>query len=273
MKLSKKLRFLFSLTSLLVCLSMGSVFVNADVVLPDTVEETTTSAEDAQTYAGGKITLGDAKSMVEQMAVAVSQIATCSPEELEYAADVMAYQTDMYTNFASIVGEDSCGAYVSYDEVAVTETGDDTVDVTANLHFENTDLKMTLHVSCFDVLGTQITSTEFGLADEGEETFGSKMASAGSNTLMGMGTVFIVLIFISCIISLFKYIPKLTSMMENRKSGKKQGPVETPVVEAKKEVAVAETDNTELIAVIAAAIAASEHTSTDSFVVRSIRRR
>ena len=32
-------------------------------------------------------------------------------------------------------------------------------------------------------------------------------------------------------------------------------------------------DDTELIAVIAAAIAASENTSTDSFVVRSIRRR
>ena len=32
-------------------------------------------------------------------------------------------------------------------------------------------------------------------------------------------------------------------------------------------------DDTELIAVIAAAIAASENTTTDSFVVRSIRRR
>ena len=34
-----------------------------------------------------------------------------------------------------------------------------------------------------------------------------------------------------------------------------------------------EEDDSELIAVIAAAIAASEQTSTDSFVVRSIRRR
>jgi Na+-transporting methylmalonyl-CoA/oxaloacetate decarboxylase gamma subunit len=33
------------------------------------------------------------------------------------------------------------------------------------------------------------------------------------------------------------------------------------------------SDDKELIAVIAAAIAASENTSTDSFVVRSIRRR
>ena len=34
-----------------------------------------------------------------------------------------------------------------------------------------------------------------------------------------------------------------------------------------------ETDDTELVAVIAAAIAASENTSTDAFVVRSIRKR
>ena len=38
-------------------------------------------------------------------------------------------------------------------------------------------------------------------------------------------------------------------------------------------VAVAETDNTELIAVISAAIAAAEGTTTDGFVVRSIKRR
>ena len=43
-----------------------------------------------------------------------------------------------------------------------------------------------------------------------------------------------------------------------------------PVVE---EVVVDETDDLELIAVITAAIAAQEGTSTDGFVVRSIRRR
>lgn len=42
-------------------------------------------------------------------------------------------------------------------------------------------------------------------------------------------------------------------------------PVQVPAVEE-------EVDDTELIAVIAAAIAASEGTSTDGFVVRSIRK-
>ena len=39
------------------------------------------------------------------------------------------------------------------------------------------------------------------------------------------------------------------------------------------EVQGSETDDTELIAVISAAIAAAEGTSTDGFIVRSIRRR
>ena len=46
---------------------------------------------------------------------------------------------------------------------------------------------------------------------------------------------------------------------------------EAPVVE--EVVTVDETDDLELIAVITAAIAAQEGTSTDGFVVRSIRRR
>ncbi len=142
----------------------------------------------------------------------------------------------------------------------------------ANMHFENMDLKMTLHVSCFDVLGTQITSTEFGLADAEDDSLGSKMASATTHTLMGMGTIFIVLIFISCIISLLKYIPKLLSILGGGKNKKDEGNADEPAVTVEKEI-TDKKDDTELIAVISAAIAASEHTSTDSFVVRSIRRR
>ena len=37
----------------------------------------------------------------------------------------------------------------------------------------------------------------------------ANIATAFANTLMGMGTVFVMLIFISLLISLFGYIPKL----------------------------------------------------------------
>lgn len=83
--------------------------------------------------------------------------------------------------------------------------------------------------------------------------------------MMGVGIVFIILIFLSCLISLFKYVGKLSG--EGKKEEKKASapaPAAAPVVE--------ETDDLELVAVIAAAIAAAENTSTDSFVVRSIKK-
>lgn len=275
MKLTKKLRYLFSLTSLLICLCMGSVCVNADMSYEDyyAVEETTTSKEDAETFAKGQITLGEAKSIVGQYVSAVAQYATCSQEELEYIAKMTSYQTDMYANFAKIVGEDGCGSYSTYDSVEVIELEDENqVEITAVMHFSKQDIKITLGVTFFDTIGKQVTSTDFTLADEGNETFKQKMASAASNTLIGMGVVFCVLIFICLIISCFSFIPRITEKIENKKN-KKQEVREVSSVDTPVETVVTEEDNTELIAVIAAAIAASEQTSTDSFVVRSIRRR
>ena len=89
---------------------------------------------------------------------------------------------------------------------------------------------------------------------------------AGLNTLLGMGTVFVVLIFMSFIISLFKYIPALLNKKGTEETTEKEVPVEEIADEPVE-------DDLELVAVIAAAIAAAEGTSTDDFVVRSIRRR
>lgn len=98
---------------------------------------------------------------------------------------------------------------------------------------------------------------------------GEILKKAGLNTILGMGTVFCVLIFISFIISLFKFIPML-----EKKLSKSQATVETPApVKAVQPEAVAINTDGELAAVIAAAIAASEGTSTDGFIVRSIKRR
>lgn len=113
-------------------------------------------------------------------------------------------------------------------------------------------------------------------------TTGELMGKAALNTLIGMGTVFVVLILISLIISLFGFIPKLQAASAKRKerkkaekaAGEKTG-IDNAVAQitAQEEVADA-ADDLELAAVIAAAIAAYEGSaSTDGFVVRSIRRR
>ncbi len=107
-----------------------------------------------------------------------------------------------------------------------------------------------------------------------EYTFAEKMEKAGLNTLLGMGTVFVVLILISLIISCFGIINKIQDKMANKA---KQADIKAEAVDntiaqiiEKEELA----DDLELVAVIAAAIAASEGAaSTDGFVVRSIKRR
>lgn len=101
-----------------------------------------------------------------------------------------------------------------------------------------------------------------------EYSIGEILQKAGLNTLLGMGTVFAVLIFLAFIISLMKYIPMLLG--KNKKAEPENSVKET--VKAP-EAVVEETDDYELVAVITAAIAASEGTSTDGFVVRSIKRR
>ena len=109
-------------------------------------------------------------------------------------------------------------------------------------------------------------------------SFGESMEKAALNTLLGMGTVFVVLILICFLISCFKFI----SVFENRNKGAdkaetpKAAPTPAPVAAAPVAAPVQEenlTDDLELVAVIAAAIAASEgRTTTDGLVVRSIRK-
>ena len=100
------------------------------------------------------------------------------------------------------------------------------------------------------------------------KSMGELMGKAALNTLIGMGTVFVVLILISLIISCFSFIPKL-----QEKFSKKAAPAPAAApVPAAPVVEETLTDDLELVAVITAAIAASAGTSTDGFVVRSIRR-
>ena len=111
-------------------------------------------------------------------------------------------------------------------------------------------------------------------------SMGELMTGAALNTLIGMGTVFVVLILISCIISCFKIIPKIQNSAAERKAKKTAADSDMKTVVEKDivakpalEDAADQSDDMELAAVIAAAVAAYEGSaSTDGFVVRSIRR-
>ena len=97
----------------------------------------------------------------------------------------------------------------------------------------------------------------------------ARLANALQNTVLGMGTVFIMLIAIALIIYCFRIIPVI-----QKKFAKKAEPVaEAPKATPAQAASVQETNDLELVAVIAAAIAASENVPVDSFRVRTIKRR
>ncbi|MDD5968864.1 MAG: OadG family protein [Anaerostipes sp.] len=103
-------------------------------------------------------------------------------------------------------------------------------------------------------------------------SLGEIFKNALLNTLLGMGTVFGVLVFISLIISLFAFIPKIQEAFQKKNEPAQEAtPVESkPAVSNGPEQT--EMDDLELVAVITAAIAASAGISEDDFIVRSIRR-
>ena len=153
------------------------------------------------------------------------------------------------------------GAFEGLGEFSITKTSS-TVTVDQIVNFSERDVDVTF-VYEYNYMTEEIEMTD-ATADV-VYTFGEKMEKAALNTLMGMGTVFCVLILISLIICCFKFISKVGAPKKEAEKTEKA----LPVAAAEEEL----TDDLELVAVISAAIAASEGTTTDSFVVRSIHRR
>ncbi len=97
------------------------------------------------------------------------------------------------------------------------------------------------------------------------------LTEAGFNTILGIGTVFIMLIIMALIIYCFRIIP----IIQNKFAKKTEEPqtLDADNYMAEPVFVADETDDLELAAVIAAAIAASEQAPVDSFRVRTIKRR
>ena len=109
-----------------------------------------------------------------------------------------------------------------------------------------------------------------------DRSMGELMSRAAMDTLMGMGTVFAILIFISLIIWAMGGIPKLQAKLGAKKKSIQEEAVDNTIAQIieKEESAESAEDDSELVAVIAAAVAAYEGSAgSGGFVVRSIRKR
>lgn len=171
------------------------------------------------------------------------------------------------------------GEYKGLGSFSVEKSGK-TLTTMQTLNFTGRNVTLTCVYKYLDMQITDITLDEI-------YTLGEKMQKAGMNTLLGMGTVFSILIMISLIIWGFKVIPYL----QQKAAAKKQPQMpEIPAraaeikaltdavqlaaqQQAQGRMDAQRQDDRELIAVIAAAIAAAAGTSADGFVVRSIKRR
>ena len=166
---------------------------------------------------------------------------------------------------------DSCGEFKGVKSYTADMTDQIlTMDLKADYALaEKNDSEITV-VFTYD-LARNVTLLTWDVKD----SFSANVGKAGMNTLIGLGTVFVVLLFLTFIISQIHWIPDL--LAGKKKEEKASAPAEAspaPAPAAVEEVIPAdETDDLELIAVISAAIAASEQAPADGFVVRSIRRR
>ncbi|MDD3367983.1 MAG: OadG family protein [Lachnospiraceae bacterium] len=167
---------------------------------------------------------------------------------------------DSFDEWASL--DEEIGGYTSITNEEVTAS--DAESVTVRISVQGQERTATI-----DVVMTAENYESFTMA--ATYSFAEKMEKAALNTLIGMGTVFIILILISLIISCFAFIPKIQAALSKpKKADVKTEAVDNTIsqIVEKEEM----EDDTELVAVIAAAIAASEGTGTDGFVVRSIRK-
>lgn len=217
---------------------------------------------DKETFDFYGLTYTDCETIMSQNVEALSGM---SAEEMAYYE---ANADEVYEKLFSgwVTNAPELGAYQGLGEFSLGKA-QDTLTLEQVVVFENRELCITF------VLEYNYETEQVEIADTNADlvyTMGEKMTKAALNTVMGMGTVFAVLILISLIIYSFKYISVIQDKWASR--GKEESKAEEVVAEgSQNEVAL--TDDLELVAVISAAIAASEGTSTDSFVVRSINRR
>lgn len=208
--------------------------------------------------------------------------------------DLASFEEEIASMGLNIKGEAFKNGYASYTSAVKGDLGeivdsDQKARITANDESIISDVTVT-GTKTFPDGSPRTANVEIMMTKRGtvtsvvynvNRTFGEKIVNAGLNTVLGMGTTFCLLIFISIVIWLMGTI---VQNMEKRKSASEERKVTadnvvSQIEKREEQEKQASPDDGALIAVISAAIAAyeSERTGTNvtpgSFVVRSLRRR
>lgn len=201
----------------------------------------------------------------------------------EYTADEVAYtvyqtftfNADGYAFLSAIESfENTIDEIGEIQSVGECETTIDDDQIVVNVSVQCADKEANAEIIFTNDMFFTLQSASLSAVD----TFGESMQKAAMNTLMGMGTVFLVLILISGIIWLLSFVPKIQAKLSAPKSEEPKPTAQTQAISnAVSQIEAQEAsaaDDLELAAVIAAAVAAYQgNASASGFVVRSIKRR
>ena len=208
----------------------------------------------------------------------LEQFASYSDEDL--AAQLKQAEKQKNTVIESAISswtssKDDLGKMGEIQSVTVERADDDSYTAVVQASFEKRDLtfSLTAEESVSSYGGTSLVPTELSFVVN--YSFGEKMEKAALNTLMGMGTVFLV--------SSFKKVNEIEANVKAKKAGAEApAAAPAPVQTAAPAAAPARTaapaagnaaNDGELVAVITAAIAAATGVPADSVNIRSITRK
>lgn len=198
------------------------------------------------------------------------KVVNMDDEQIVAYIDMLEYNQNVplangYNSWVSAKKE--LGEFVGYKDVDIEYDSKGCPTITILTEFENRDCEfiLSLNEMWMNSEYTEITQLTFNPV----YTMGEKMQQAGTNLVIGMGTVFAVLVFLAWIISLFKYVHKAEEKAEKKKAEKaaknaaSAAPATPKAAAASTQVAPGVTitpapANDELKAVIAAAVAAYE---------------
>lgn len=175
-----------------------------------------------------------------------------------------------YNSWNNIIS--NLGEYNSIIDTAVATEGD-FIKSTSQIKFANNTAEMIVTYNS----ESYITSIDFNQNEE-KTSLGQKMSNAILNTIIGMLVVFVMLIFISFIISLLAYVPSMVEKFKKKEIVIEKTETIIPQVTSVPEIEEEEedlTDDLELVAVITAAIMASmgDEVPADGLLVKSIKRK
>ena len=212
------------------------------------------------------------ETMVSQIDELVREGYTSDDTSDEYIGAALDDYANSYEEIGEITGYDNEQAVI-----------DDDGNYLINIGVIGTEMSADIVIT-FDATEGSLTSFSTNV----RYTFGELITQAALNTLLGMGTTFVVLIILALLIYCFKFIGVFQARKSKKEALRKEAEAPSAAAsttDAQTAAAIAaalaaeeeEVDDAELIAVISAAVAAYEEEETGSavtegFVVRSIRK-